>query len=192
MYPAIAANYSSPGVSWLREGTQPVVRARGGLQLLVHASVPAGRHTLPRRLTLNCLAHLLPRIKWWPWWHAAQPPCLARPHLIRAARRHRWCPRPPHPGRAMAVGKCGRSMYQHVALVAVGIHVYALTVIRLPSLPDIGAARGRRDAAFQPVLTRDTLRAMEREVFTLLSTASHGATFDWFAASGHEPPARER
>jgi hypothetical protein len=83
-------------------------------------------------------------------------------------------------------------MYQHVSLVVVGIHVYALTVIRLPSLPDMGAARGRRDAAFQPVLTRDTLRDMEREVFTLLSTAGHGATFDWFAASGHEPPARER
>jgi hypothetical protein len=68
-------------------------------------------------------------------------------------------------------------MYQHGSLVAGGIHVDELTVIRLPSLPDIGAARGRRYAAFQPVLTHDKLRKMARDVLTLLSTASHGATF---------------
>jgi hypothetical protein len=173
VYPAIADNYSSPCVSRLSEGNQPVVRARIEFRLLVHASVPACRHTLPRRLTLNSLANLLPRMRLWPWWHSAQPPFLARPHMIRAARRHRQCLRPPHPGRALAVGHFGRSMDQHVSLVAVGIHVYDGTVRRLPSFHNIGAARGRRYAAFQPVLTRDTRREMERDVFTLLSTASH-------------------
>jgi hypothetical protein len=122
VYPAIADNYSSPCVRRLSEGNRPVVRARIGLQLLVHVSVPACRHTLPLRLTLNCLANLLPRMRLWPWWPSAQPPCLARPHMIRSAHRHRRCPRPPHPGRALAVGHCGRSMYRHVSLVAVGVN----------------------------------------------------------------------
>jgi hypothetical protein len=39
-------------------------------------------------------------------------------------------------------------------LVAVGIHVYEWTVIRLPYFHGIGAAIGRRYSAFQPVFTR--------------------------------------
>jgi hypothetical protein len=79
VYPAIADNCSSPFVSRLSEVNQPVVRSRIGFHLLVHASVPTCRHTLPLRLTLSFLTNLLPRMSLWPWWHSEQQHFLERP-----------------------------------------------------------------------------------------------------------------
>jgi hypothetical protein len=83
VYPAIADNCSSPFVSRLSEVNQPVARSRIGFHLLVHASVPTCRHTLPLRLTLSFLNNLLPRMRLWPWWHSEQQHFLERPHMSR-------------------------------------------------------------------------------------------------------------
>ena len=53
-----------------------------------------------------------------------------------------------------------RARYRSLSVVAVGLYMHEWAVIRLPSLYAIGAATGTRDAAFPPVLTRDTLREM--------------------------------
>ena len=55
----------------------------------------------------------------------------------------------------------GRSTYQSVSLVVVGIEVHAWAVLRLPSFHEMSAATQRRNAAFQPVLTRYKLLYIE-------------------------------
>jgi hypothetical protein len=42
-------------------------------------------------------------------------------------------------------------MYRSVSLVAIGVHVQAWVVIRLPSFHEIGAAPGKGYSIFQPV-----------------------------------------
>ena len=60
---------------------------------------------VPRRLTIIFLAKLLPDLGLRPRRHSEQQHLLQAPDMIGQARRHRWCTRSPHLGRAAAVGR---------------------------------------------------------------------------------------
>jgi hypothetical protein len=67
------------------------------------------------------------------------------------------------PGDIISLGVWhSRARSRRASLVAVGLSVHAWAVLLPPSVHAMGAAPGTRDAALQPVLTRDTQQAMAR------------------------------
>src|SRR5215510_2281412 len=75
-----------------------------GFQNSVHASWPASEHTEPLNTMIINRRRFLGRLRLGPRWHAIKQHLFERPDAISQARRHRRCTRPPHLGRARAIG----------------------------------------------------------------------------------------
>ena len=98
-YPLAADNVLRLLVSRLQGFHQPVVRSR--IRVFSSAFTPPCLLVdmpVPRRLTSSFLAKLLPDLELRPRRHSEQQHLLQAPDMISHARRHRWCPRPPHLG----------------------------------------------------------------------------------------------
>src|SRR6266446_9762848 len=70
----------------------------------VHTSWPPSEHTEPVNTMIINWRRFLDRLRLGPRWHAIKQHLFERPDAISQARRHRRCTRPPHLGRACAIG----------------------------------------------------------------------------------------
>jgi hypothetical protein len=68
---------------------------KSAFQPLMEPSLPGLDVPVQLRCTIIGFANLLPYLRLRPRWHAIEENLFQRPHVIRQARRHRRCARPP-------------------------------------------------------------------------------------------------
>ena len=108
---------------------------------------PAPEHTEPHDTSILNPYPACNRLRLRPQWHPVEPYLFESPNVIRPSHRHGWCPRPPHPGRAITTGGVGDQ--QPLAHTRVGSHDVVIDLEQHQLIPQ----------AWQRVCTRRPIAA---------------------------------